>query len=202
MATATTAPSAANVLPTHSETPFRLTLDQYERIVDAGIFDKRDKVHLIHGILVAKMTENDCHATADILCGDALDRAKPAGFHVRPGKPIRIPDLQSKPEPDRSLVRGRSRDYATRSPEPRDIVLVVEVADSSLAADRQQALLYARAQIPAYWIINVGDNQVELHWQPTLDGYHFREVRSPGQLIPLLIDGSLAAEIPVADLLP
>ncbi len=74
---------------------YRLTLDDYERIVACGIFSGRERIHLINGFLVAKMPQNDLQATADELCGDALGRAIPAGWHVRAAKPIRIPSQAS-----------------------------------------------------------------------------------------------------------
>ena len=96
-----------------------LTLEQYEAMVDAGILGKRDRVHLIDGFLVAKMTQNDPHATADdtLRRGAHSSRAGRAGT-CRAGKPIRIPRLTSRPEPDRSVVRRAVRDYVRRSPEP------------------------------------------------------------------------------------
>lgn len=181
---------------------YRLTLEQYEAMVEAGILGKRDRVHLIDGFLVAKMTQNDPHATADELCGQALSRLVPAGWHIRAGKPIRIPGLTSKPEPDRSVVRGVARDYARRSPEPADIALLVEVSDTSLADDRKLADLYARAGIPAYWIVNVIDGQVEVYSRPGPSGYDSPEVLAPGHSLAVVIDGVEVGEIPVDDLLP
>ena len=72
---------------------YRLTLDQYEAMVASGVFSGRERFHLINGFLVAKMTQNDLHATADELCGDALGRTIPAGWHV--------------PRPNRSESRAR-----------------------------------------------------------------------------------------------
>src|SRR5262249_740665 len=106
---------------------YRLTLEQYEAMIDAGILGKSDRVHLIDGFLGAKMIQNDPHATADELCGEAISRVIPPGWHQRGGKPIRIPGLDSRPEPDRSIVRGDIRHYARRSPEPANIALVLEV---------------------------------------------------------------------------
>ncbi len=111
---------------------YRLSLEQYEAMVDSGIFTGRDKVQLINGYLVAKMTQNTPHATADDLCGDLLNRVIPPGWYVRAAKPIRLPTESSEPEPDRCVVRGGIRDYSARHPEPADIALAVEVADSSL----------------------------------------------------------------------
>jgi Uma2 family endonuclease len=204
MSTATmTPPAAIPGMPAWVPTSlYRLTLEQYEAMVDAGILGKRDRVHLIDGFLVSKMTENDPHATADLLCGEALDRVIPPGWHVRPGKPIRIPGLTSKPQPDRSVVRGAVRDYARRSPGPAETALVVEVSDATLADDRRLAGLYGRAGIPFYWIINVVDGQVEVYSRPGPAGYDALDVLAPGHVLSVVIDGVEVGQIPVADLLP
>jgi Uma2 family endonuclease len=134
---------------------YRLTLEQYEAMVDSGVFSGGERFHLIKGYLVAKMTPTDPHCTADELCGEELRRVIPPGWYIRAGKPIRIPSEASKPEPDRCVVRGCIRDYLRRSPEPADVALVVEVSDSSLAEDRKQTGIYGRAGIPVCWIIDL-----------------------------------------------
>jgi Uma2 family endonuclease len=162
----------------------------------------RDRVHLINGYLVAKMTQNDPHCTADDLCGAELQRVLPPGWYVRPAKPIRLPGQASKPEPDRCVVRGSIRDYSRRSPEPADTALVVEVSDSSLDEDRAMAGLYGRAGIPFYWIINLVDGQVEVYSNPGPSGYGSVEVLAPPHVLRVVIDGVEVGEIPVADMLP
>ncbi len=181
---------------------YRLTLEQYEAMVDAGIFTGRVKVHLINGFLVAKMTQNTPHATADELCGDLLNRVIPAGWSVRAAKPVRLPTESSEPEPDRCVVRGRIRDYAARHPGPADIALAVEVADSSLEDDRMQADIYGRAGIPVYWLINLIDRQVEVYSNPGPSGYQSLEVFVPPHVLTMTIDGVEVGEIPVAEILP
>src|SRR5689334_16396495 len=150
---------------------YRLTMDQYEAMVDAGIFTGRERVHLINGYLVEKMTHKPPHAIADELCGEALRAVLPAGWSLRSGKPVRIPGLASEPEPDRCVVRGGIRDYAGRHPGPLDVALIIEVAKSSLDEDRAMAGISGRAGIPSYWIINVIDGQVEVYSNPGPSGY-------------------------------
>ncbi len=181
---------------------YRLTLDQYEAMVQSGVFSGRERFHLINGYLVAKMTQNDLHATADELCGDALGRTVPSGWHIRAAKPIRIPSQASKPEPDRCVVRGSIRDYLQRSPEPTDIALVVEVSDSSLSEDRKQAALYAAGGIPVFWVVNLVDRQVEVHSDPSPSGYRSRQTYRAGEAIPVIIGDSPPRSLPVNDLLP
>jgi Uma2 family endonuclease len=110
---------------------YRMTLEQYETLVESGAFTEHDRFHLINGLLVEKTTQNDPHATADELCGRALEKAIAPGRHVRSAKPVRLPP-NSKPEPDRSVVRGTIRDYSSRSPGPEDIGLILEVSVRSL----------------------------------------------------------------------
>jgi Uma2 family endonuclease len=181
---------------------YRLTLDQYEAMVASGAFTGKERFHLINGYLVAKMTQNEPHATADELCGQALARIVPDGWHVRAAKPIRIPSMASKPEPDRCVARGTIRDYARVSPEPADIAMVVEIADSSLGEDRKQAALYGGAGIPEYWIVNLADRQIEVYSTPAGEGYQARKDYPAGSAVPVIIAGSEVGRIAVNDLLP
>jgi Uma2 family endonuclease len=180
---------------------YRMTLVQYEEMVRTGAFSDRDPVHLINGYLVRKMTQNDPHSTADELTGRALDKAVPPGWHARSAKPVRLPP-DSKPEPDRSVVRGEIRDYRERSPGPADTGLVVEIAVNSLAQDRMQAGIYAAAGIPVYWIVNVVGRQVEVYSQPGINGYQVRTDYAAGQRVPLILNGVQVGNVAVDDLLP
>jgi Uma2 family endonuclease len=170
-------------------------------MVESGAFSDHDRFHLINGFLVEKMTQHDPRATADELCGRALDKAIPPGWHVRSAKPVRLPPY-SKPEPDRSVVRGAIRDYRERSPGPEDIGLILEVSVSSLVEDRQQAAVYAASGIPYYWIVNVVERKVEVYFDPTPNGYTSRADYSVGEKVPMVIAGIGLGDIPVDDLLP
>jgi Uma2 family endonuclease len=106
------------------------------------------------------------------------------------------------PEPDISVVRGRSRDY-TEQPESRDVPLVVEVAEKSLTFDRTEKLTaYAGGGIPVYWIVNLVDRQVEVYSDPGPDGYRTREVFTAGTNVPIVIDGAVIGHVAVNDILP
>jgi Uma2 family endonuclease len=204
----------STIIPTHptaatesawappAESLYRMSLDQYEAMVASGVFSRGDRLHLIRGLLVAKMTQHTPHSTADLLCGDALERTVPPGWHVRPGKPIRIPGQASKPEPDRSVARGGIRDYSHRDPDASDVALVVEVADSRLREVRDLAGVYAGGGIAVYWIVNLVDRQIEVHTDPVPGGYHSRVDFKPGQAIPVMIDGQQLGPVAVEDILP
>jgi Uma2 family endonuclease len=180
---------------------YRMSIEQYEKMVDAGVFTKGDKLELINGLLVAKMTQNDPHSTADTLTGDALRAIIPAPWHVRSAKPVRLPP-RSKPEPDYTVVKGAVRDYASRSPGAADVGLVVQVAVSSLARDRKRSRRFALHDIPIYWIVNVGDRQVEVYTSPTAIGYHTSQIYKPGDMVPVVLDGVEVGKIAVDDILP
>ena len=122
--------------------PYRMPLAQYEAMVASGAFTKRDRLELIEGLLVQKMTKGRKHSAGSEKCWRAIDPRVPAGWHIRIEKPVRIPARESMPEPDVSVARGVPDDYLDLDPGPSDVALVVEVADSSLEADRQLAVTY------------------------------------------------------------
>ena len=189
--------------PSH---PYRLTLDQYRRLVDAGILDGRKRVYLWDGILVEKMTKNPPHVIAQ---GSLLDETKalvPRGWYVGQDQPIEFPGANI-PEPDLTIVRGRSRDYPDRPPLAADVALVAEVSDSSLRFDQGEMLrAYAASAIPVYWIVNIPDARIEVHTDPTgpaeLPTYRKVEHHVAGQVVPLVLDGREVGRIAVADILP
>ena len=197
MSTITTAPPLID-----SPWPlYRMPLEQYEAMVESGIFTERDRLQLVSGMLVAKVTQGDAHCTADDLCREALAAIVPAGWYVRPNKPVRLPP-DSEPEPDHTVVRGTIRDYRHGHPGPADVALVVEIAASSLREERAMASIYASPRIPIYWILNLVDRRVEVYSDPGPDGYAMTELYGPGSQVPVVIDGAVVGRIAVDDLLP
>jgi Uma2 family endonuclease len=200
MSLGTITPTAMEWAPLPEEI-YRLNVEQYESMVSAGLFTKRDRLHLINGILVAKMTKKPPHVIACEKTRDSLQRIKPKGWRVMVEAPVRIPNY-NEPEPDLALARGKAEDYAARHPEPADLALIIEVAESSLRQDRELTLIYGSAGVPTAWIVNLIDRQVEVYSDPCPDGYRSRLVYEPGQDVPLVIDGIELGQIAVADLLP
>jgi Uma2 family endonuclease len=183
---------------------YRMSVDEYEALVESGGLKSRNHVHLINGYLVAKMTQNPPHRVADELCGAELTRVLPPDrYHVAAAKPVRLPGRASEPEPDRCVVRGTIRNYEDHHPGPSEIALIVEVDDTSLAEDRTLATeVYGPARIPVYWIVNLRDRQVEVYTDPVPDGYLSAAVFPEGQRVPVVIDGQQLGLIPVSDILP
>jgi Uma2 family endonuclease len=181
---------------------YRLSVEQYEAIIASGAFAKRDRLQLINGILVAKMTEHPPHAVASTMLWEACVPLVPAGWHLRVDKPLRIRRRKSVPEPDLVMARGASRDYLKHHPGPTDVALVVEVADSSLGEDRDLARVYGAGGVPVYWIVNLVDRQVEVYTGPGRGGYQSRVDFKPGQEVPVIVDGVEISRVAVDDLLP
>lgn len=137
---------------------------RYDRLVEAGIFGPDDRIELLDGLLVAREPEGSRHATAVALARLALEQAFGRAYHVREGKPIALDD-RSEPEPDLAVVPGGPRDYVEAHPSRP--VLVVEVANTSLALDRlRKGRLYARAGITDYWVVNLIDEVLEVYRDP------------------------------------
>jgi Uma2 family endonuclease len=178
-----------------------MSIERYEAMVDSGVFTKRDRLHLINGLLVVKMTKNPPHVVACDLTRAAIDGLSLAGWYTRVGDPVRLPP-DSEPEPDVAVVRGTIRDYSDHHPGPADVALVAEIADSSLTDDRKMARIYGNAGIAVYWIVNLVDRQVEVYTGPHADGYTARDVYRPGDIVPVVVDGKIVGQIAVDDLLP
>ena len=143
---------------------WRLSRARYDRMVDAGILGEDDKVELLDGLLVAREPQGNRHAVVVVLVRSALQRAFGRRYHLREEKPVAL-DRMSEPEPDIAVVPGRPRDYLKGHPSKP--VLIVEVAVSSLALDRaRKGMLYARAGVPEYWIVNLGDELLEVYREP------------------------------------
>lgn len=180
---------------------FRLSVDQYHDMVRQGILSEDDPVELLEGFLVVKMSKNPPHTKSTGRVQSRLNALLAAGFYTRAQEPITLAD--GEPEPDVAVVRGDDDRYTDRHPGPAEAPLVVEVADVSLARDRTVKLRsYARAGIAVYWIVNLVERQVETHANPEPTGYAERRVFTPGQRVPVVIDGAVVGEVPVESLLP
>ena len=144
--------------------------NEYERLGDVL---KNPRVELIDGILVGKMTKKPPHVVGCDLTRSAIDHLLPRGWHTR-GRPGEDSSIQRARA--RRLGRAGSVARLCRSPPwPRDVALVVEVADTSLAKDRLRVRVYGgKAEVPVYWIVNLVDRQVEVYTGPRSNGYSSR----------------------------
>jgi Uma2 family endonuclease len=182
----------------------RWTRSEYDRLVDLGMLHG-EAIELIGGQLVVAEPQGSYHATATGLVHDALHAVLPPGWLLRTQMPVALDD-DSEPEPDVALVPGGWADY--RHGHPTRPALVVEVAESSLAFDRQhKSGLYARGGVADYWIVNLIDRVLEVHRDPMPDpggvyGWRYRTVQvlQPDAACALL--ALPGVRLAVGDLLP
>src|SRR5262249_46180523 len=112
----------------------RFSVKEYHRMIDSGILTDEDHVELLEGWIVPKMPRNPPHDTViSVIHNQELGPLLPAGWFCRVQAAVTTDD--SEPEPDLAVVRGRERDYLRKHPTPRDMGLVVEVADTTLRRD-------------------------------------------------------------------
>ena len=177
---------------------------EYDRLVELGVLHG-EPVELVGGQLVVAEPQGSYHASVLGTAGDALRAALPQGWLVRIQMPVALDD-ESEPEPDLAVVPGVWANY--RAGHPSRPTLVVEVAESSLAFDREdKGSLYARGGVRDYWIVNLVDRALEVYRDPGPDpaapyGWRYRAVE---RLDPAAVVSPLAlpaVRIAVSDLLP
>ncbi|MCC6418715.1 MAG: Uma2 family endonuclease [Gemmataceae bacterium] len=183
----------------------RFSVARYQRMIECGILTPDDKVELLENYVVLKLPRNPLHDSTIQRMLRPLLRPLPTGWDLRIQSAVALTD--SQPEPDFAFVRGSADDYENRHPGPADVAVVIEVADSSLLRDqRDKTRIYARGGIPCYWIINLVDRRIEVCTQPSsltaVPSYQTFQTYQPGDHIPLILDGTQVATLPVSDLLP
>lgn len=189
---------------------YRISLDVYHGMLEHGLLTEHDRVVLLDGLLVAKMTRGPRHSKSTGRVVKALERLPLEGWFVRKEEPILLPAgpgvRDSEPEPDAAVVRGNDDLYTDRHPGPADVTLIVEVADSSLREDRAGLARYARAGIPVAWLVNLKDRAVEVYSNPTgpFDPAKYQDVVvfRAGDEVPVVIDGREVGRIPAREILP
>jgi Uma2 family endonuclease len=188
-----------------NELIWRLSLEQYHKMIRAGILTENDPVEFLEGWLIHKMPKNSPHSISTKLARQSLERALPAGWYVETQEPITLQD--SEPEPDVVVIRGSIRDYIDRHPSAQEVAFVVEVASSTLERDRRmKRRIYARAGIPVYWLVNLVENCVEVYTAPSgesveADYQQFQVCRLTDR-VPVMIEGQEITQLSVRDLLP
>jgi len=149
----------------------RIDVNRYEKMIAAGVLTKDDRVELIDGEILEVAPIGTKHVAFAMRLMRILIRILGEEASVCAGGPVRLGDF-SQPEPDITILRPRKDDYAGKRAEPADVLLVIEVSDSSLSYDREtKRLLYARYGIVEYWIIDAQDSCVHVYREPRNGDY-------------------------------
>ena len=174
----------------------RLDVGAYYKMAEAGILTQNDRVELIDGEIFDMTPIGSAHAGKTNRLNRLFARAAAEGLAVVSVQSPLALDAYNQPEPDLMLLRSREDDYQDRHPTAADVLLLVEVAESSLNYDRGTKLaLYARFSVPEVWIVDLLGAAVEVYREPKEGGYPVCERLTSGALAPLLVPG---AEIDVS----
>ena len=170
----------------------RLDVDAYYKMAEAGILTRAHRVELIDGEIIDLNAIGSPHAAVTNRLARLLNRTvADATALVSVQSPLRL-DTFNEPEPDLMLLRPRADDYRASHPTAVDVLILIEVSDTSLPYDRGTKLaLYARFGVPEVWIVDIFGAAVEVYRQPKEGGYSSRERRTSGALAPSLVSGVL-----------
>lgn len=191
----------------------RLTVDQYEALIPAGVIQEGAPIELINGVMRWKnrasqgeplMTVGKRHAMTVVKLHTLLTlllQGRPC--FVQGQLPVSLSAID-EPEPDICVVGGSIEDERVRHPTPDQLVVVVEVSDSSLDDDRGEKLeMYASAGVREYWIVNLVENQIEVHRNPVSDQGRFaaRKDFLNGDTVPLALPDGTNVDVDVSRVL-
>jgi len=177
MADVATAPEVLPLLRRH-----KLNVVDFHKLGEAGVLDERSRVELFEGELIDMAPIGNWHAGVVDQLMELLVRHS-ADIAVRVQNPV-VFGNESELQPDLAVLRRRADYYRGGAPTPQDVILQIEVPESTLAYDRGPKLeLYARHAIPEVWIVNLPDRVVEVFREPGLEGYTFRDRRDLRQSV-------------------
>jgi Uma2 family endonuclease len=159
------------------------TVQDYHRMSELGILDPNERTELIAGQITLMVAKGTPHViTLQLLASELLGQLGNTAL-IRTQDPIHLDDY-SEPEPDLVIVRGEILDYVDRHPQPNDIYLLVEVADSTLNYDCQvKDKTYAKAGIPEYWVIDLKNRQFHIFRDPQPTGYASHLILAESQTV-------------------
>jgi Uma2 family endonuclease len=178
--------TALPISPATGESIYNLkswTVQDYHRMSEMGLFDPNERTELIGGQITLMVAKGTPHViTLQLLASELLGQLGTTAL-IRTQDPIHLDD-SSEPEPDLVIVRGEILDYVDRHPQPADIHLLVEVADSTLSYDCQvKDKTYAKAGISEYWVIDLKNRQFHIFHDPQPTGYASHLILAESQTV-------------------
>ncbi len=183
--------------------PYRMSVEQFERLIAAGGFPDQVRVELLGGVLFRKMTRNDPHDFAVDLLGATLNRLLEPDWFAREEKSVVLGKFW-RPEPDIAVVRGPRARYRNSAPRADDLGLLIEVSDVTYKTDRGvKWRRYAAVRVGIYWIVNLAERRIEVYSRPSGSGQvaAFEETKFFGMDadVPLILGGRELGHVSVKD---
>ncbi|MDJ0650282.1 MAG: Uma2 family endonuclease [Xenococcaceae cyanobacterium MO_188.B19] len=166
----------------------KFTIDEYHQLIDLGFFTENDKIELIRGDIIDMAPKRTAHSVCNSLLWKQLYELIGKQVEIRVQEPI-ILLANSEPEPDVVIANKKEDNYLSAHPTVADIILLIEISDSTLQYDRETKLpLYAEAGINNYWIVNLVDNHLEVYTNSFSDnqnkfGYRNKSIVLPNENI-------------------
>lgn len=159
------------------------TVTEYHQMIEAGFFKEDDRFELLNGEILEMSPIGPRHAAHVDRLNDVLpDKIRKQAI-IRVQSPVLLSDY-SEPQPDLSLLRRRADYYADGHPVSADVLLLIEVADSTIEADRRNKIpMYAFAGIPEVWLIDLVNDRIEIHSNPFKGVYQEVRIIQRGQRI-------------------
>ena len=177
----------------------RFTVEEYHRTADAGVFGEDDRVELLEGEIVEMAPIGSRHAACVRRLNEVFGERLRGRAIVAVQDPVRLGE-HSEPQPDVALLRRREDRYTAAHPGPQDVLLVVEVADTSAAWDRERKVpLYAQAGVPEVWVVDLVAGAVHTYRGPAGGAYAEADRVGPGDHV--APEAFPDAAVDVADLL-
>ena len=159
------------------------TVDEYHQMAETGILTEDDRVELINGEIIAMSPINSPHGGSVKRINALFTKLLAEEVIVSVQDPLVVGDL-SEPEPDIMLLKPQDDFYASAHPQPEDVYLLIEIADSSVRIDQEVKLpVYASAKVPEVWIVNLPEQQVEVYRSLMNNHYQAKEVAKGVQTI-------------------
>jgi Uma2 family endonuclease len=190
-------PTSAETTALLLESPRLLSVDEYHRMIAAGILDEDERLELLEGVIVAMAPQSPAHAYCIQWLTRFLVRRLGEAYGVRPQLPLTLGE-RNEPEPDLTVVRA---DSASKDHHPGTAVLAIEVSGDSLRKDRRvKAAVYARFGIAEYWIVNVEARVVEVLSDPDAGDGAYRRTRIVTTSETLTSEALPELSFPVAEL--
>ena len=155
----------------------KFTIEEYHQLVDLGFFTENERIELIRGEIIDMAPKRTPHSVCNSLLWKKLYELVGKQAEIRVQEPIILSPI-SEPEPDVVIAQKKADNYLSTHPTAEDIILIIEISDSTLKYDRDLKLsLYAEANINHYWIVNLVDNYLEVYTNPfsdSKDNFYYR----------------------------
>ena len=169
--------------PSEKRERYAFTVADYHQLIASGHFKRNDRIELINGELTIMPPIGPEHSFHTTRLTNTLPLKLPSGVLLRMNEPITLGN-HSEPQPDAAMVRARPDGYRSAHPGPEDVLLVIEVADTSAAFDIQvKAKLYGKVGIPEYWVIDLQEGCLRVFTEPSARGFKHLQVLERGDTV-------------------